>query len=221
MASSARTLPQPPDRASGTVRRTRFGTLDIAYDDRVLRPRRWTTRQSRWAADLLVAAPPGPVLELCAGAGQIGLLAVAIVPRRLVCIDLDPVACDYARTNAEAAGIADRVEVRQGDVAEVLQPDELFSVVIADPPYLLPEEAASYPEDPPLAVDGGPDGLAVARRCLDTIERHLLAGGSALLQLRTDEQVTRLRDHVDQTGELVLTERRTCGRGVLARFERR
>lgn len=193
----------------------------IEYDERVLEPRPWTVRQSRWAADLLATAPEGPVLELCAGAGQIGLLAVTAVPRPLVSVDLNPVACDYVRRNAAAAGLADRVEVRHGELDAVLRPDERFAVAIADPPYLLPEEMAAHPEDPPLAIDGGADGLAVARRCLDVIARHLLPGGSAVMQLRNDEQALRIRDHVDRSGELVLAERRACRRGVLALLRRR
>ena len=63
--------------------RMAFGGLTIAYDDRVLRPREWTTAQSDWAAELMVTAPGGPVLELCSGAGHIGLLAVAASGRRL------------------------------------------------------------------------------------------------------------------------------------------
>ena len=53
-----------------------FGPLTIAYDALVLEPRQWTTIQSEWARELLATAPPGPVLELCTGAGHIGLLAV-------------------------------------------------------------------------------------------------------------------------------------------------
>ena len=53
-----------------------IGALTIAYDASVLEPRPWTARQSEWAADLLSVAPAGRMLELCAGAGQIGLLAL-------------------------------------------------------------------------------------------------------------------------------------------------
>lgn len=71
-----------------------FCGLVISYDERVLEPRPWTADQSRWAADLIVASPPGEVLELCCGAGQIGLLATALTPvgsrRKLVAIDLNP-----------------------------------------------------------------------------------------------------------------------------------
>ena len=103
---------------------TAFGELDIAYDDRVLEPREWTAAQSGWAAELMTVAPGGPVLELCAGAGHIGLLAVAASGRRLLCVDANPVACDYARANADAAGLADLVEVREGRLEEALAPEE-------------------------------------------------------------------------------------------------
>ena len=89
-----------------------FGTLAITFDDRVLRPRKWTAAQSEWAAELMATAPAGPVLELCAGVGHIGLLSVAAADRRLVCVDANPVACDHARANAAAAGMADRVVMR-------------------------------------------------------------------------------------------------------------
>ena len=63
---------------------TTFGSLRINFDARALRPREWTTAQSDWAAELLPRLPAGPVLELCAGAGQIGRLAVLDSTRRLV-----------------------------------------------------------------------------------------------------------------------------------------
>ena len=106
--------------------------------------------------------PAGTVLELCSGAGQIGLLAVADSDRRLVCVDLSPVACDYARRNADAAGMADRVEVREGAIDEMVRDSERFAMVIADPPWVRRAETGRYPEDPLLAIDGGDDGMDVA-----------------------------------------------------------
>ena len=151
-----------------------FGRLRIAFDDRVLRPRAVDRRP-------VASGPPrssrtrprGPVLELCSGAGQIGLLAVADTDRQLVCVDLDPVACDYARRNADAAGMADRVEVREGAIDEMVRDDERFAVVVADPPWVRRTETGRYPEDPLLAIDGGDDGMDVAWPCIDTARLHL------------------------------------------------
>ncbi|WP_167305921.1 methyltransferase domain-containing protein [Nocardioides euryhalodurans] len=123
----------------------RFGSLLIEYDDQVLEPRPWTAHQSHWAGDLLTTAPPGPVLELCTGAGQIGLLTIAATYRELVAVDLDPAAGELARRNAGQAGLASRVEVRQGDLQEVLGPHERFPLVVAGPPYLGADERDLYP----------------------------------------------------------------------------
>ena len=198
-----------------------FGSLLIAFDERVLRPREWTTAQSAWAADLLVSAPEGPVLELCAGAGQIGLLAVVGSGRRLVCVDASEVACEFARTNADAAGVADRVEVRHARLEQALGPDEVFPLVIADPPWVPREATGRFPEDPLSAIDGGSDGLDVARACLEVIAAHLAPGGSALLQLGTAEQAAALAGEGPLAdGDLVVKEVREHERGVLVRIDR-
>ena len=198
-----------------------FGPLTIAFDDRVLRPREWTAAQSAWAADLSATAPAGPVLELCSGAGHIGLLAVLVTTRPLVCVDASDVACDYARANAAAAGIADRVEIREGRLEEAVRDDELFPVVIADPPWVPAAETGQFPEDPLTAIDGGSDGLDVARACLAVIDRHLAPGGSAVLQLGTTAQVDVLKaEPCLADGRLTVVEVREEERGVLARLDR-
>lgn len=202
-------------RCVTTAQTMTFDRLQISYDDRVLRPRPWTAEQSRWAAELMATAPPGPVLELCAGAGQIGLLAIALAPRHLVCVDLSPVACAYARRNAEAAGLGGLVEVREGAVDDAVAAGERFALVIADPPWVPSPETGRYPEDPLLAIDGGADGLRTARACLRVAQRHLLPGGEVLLQVGTRTQLDRL---AADAGRLALREVRDGERGVLARF---
>ena len=167
-----------------------FAGLRIAYDDRVLRPRAWTRMQSQWAAELLEPddAPTGPVLELCSGAGHIGLLVAALTGRPLVAVDLNPAACDYTRANAAQAGLDHRVEVREGRLEDVVADGERFALVVADPPWVTSAEVGRFPEDPLLAIDGGDDGLGVARACLEASDGHLVTGGSVLLQLGDDAQ---------------------------------
>ncbi|WP_435745692.1 methyltransferase [Nocardioides sp. SYSU DS0663] len=197
-----------------------FGPLTIGFDQRVLRPRPWTAAQSAWAAELLVEADPGPVLELCAGAGQIGLLAVHASDRRLVCVDANPVACAWTLQNAAAAGMADRVEVRQGDLAVMVPPSESYALVVADPPWVPAAETSRYPEDPLLAIDGGDDGLVVAAACVDVAAGRLARNGSLLIQLGTSEQVRAVDATLAADRELRLEEVRTFERGVVARFVR-
>ncbi|MGA8256339.1 MAG: class I SAM-dependent methyltransferase [Nocardioides sp.] len=166
-----------------------FGPLTIEHDESVLRPRPWTTLQSAWAAELLSDLPPGPVLELCTGAGHIGLLAAHLSGRHLVAVDLSPSACDLAQRNSRRAKLEHLVEVRNSDLSQACRPDETFVLVIADPPWVRSDRTGDFPEDPLLAIDGGPAGLDVAHRCLDVAAAHLAAGGQVLLQLGGDEQV--------------------------------
>lgn len=196
-----------------------FGGLRIAFDERVLRPRTWTENQSRWAAEILPALPDGDVLELCSGAGQIGLLAVADSQRRLVCVDVNPAAAELTRSNAMWAGLEHRVEMREGRIEEVLAGGEKFPLIIADPPWVRRSETRRFPEDPLQAIDGGDDGLIVVRACLTAIALHLAIGGVALLQLGPGDQVAAVAQLLEHTG-LRPTETREFGeRGVLLRID--
>ncbi|MEU6134595.1 class I SAM-dependent methyltransferase [Nocardioides sp. NPDC047086] len=198
----------------------RFGHLDIDFDDRVLTPRTWTARQSEWAAKLAAELPDGPILELCSGAGQIGLLAASLTGRRLVCVDADPAACAFTRANAERAGLADLVEVRHGSMEHALDPDERYWLVIADPPWVPTAQVERYPEDPRSAIDGGTDGMLVAEKCLATTARHLSPGGAAVLQLGTSEQADRLLDMVEGSDLGIQEVRDSPGEGVLVHIAR-
>ncbi|GAB2474464.1 class I SAM-dependent methyltransferase [Jatrophihabitans fulvus] len=169
-----------------------FGPLTLAYDERVLEPRPWTLLQSEWAAELAGGAGAGPLLELCAGAGHIGLAAAVLSGRELVQVEVSPVAARFARTNASAAGMAERVRVREASLFDALHPDERFPLVIADPPYLPSREVAQWPADPVLAIDGGPDGLDVVRTCLRVAADHTAPGAPLLLQVAGDRQVEAL-----------------------------
>lgn len=196
-------------------RTTSFGGLRIEWDHRVLEPRAWTVLQARWAADLLDDAAPGPVLELCSGVGHIGLLAVSGTGRRLVCVDVDAAACEYARRNAAAAGLADLVEVCCCDLNS-FRGQERYPLVIADPPWVARGDTGRFPGDPLRAIDGGADGLDVARECLAVVDRHLDDGGHALLQVGSLVQVEALESAGLPAGLRLVEARAEPGRGAVA-----
>lgn len=180
-----RSLIDAPD-----VEVTDYAGLAITWDRRVLRPRPWTAEQGRWAADLLRVAPPGPILELCCGAGQIGLLAAHLSGRDLVQVDRDPVAAAYARRNASVAGV--HGDVREGALDTAVRDGEDFPMVIADPPWLPGDSLARYPDDPPKAVDGGVDGSDIVLECLTVGTAHLAPEGHLVLQVGLSQQVERI-----------------------------
>ena len=198
------------------TREAGFEHLTIRYDDRVLQPRPWTASQSRWAAQVLESAPPGRVLELCTGAGHIGLLTTALTGRELVAVDACGLACDFARANAETAGLGDLVEVRHGTLESALGEDERFVLAIADPPWVPTASVTDFPQDPVSAIDGGRDGLDLARACIEVADRHLVPGGSLILQVGNRRQVEAIDRGV---GALAVVEVREFPRGVLVRLD--
>lgn len=198
----------PRDNALIRGQSCRFGPITVRFDDRVLTPRPWTLIQSRWAAELARMAPAGPLLELCAGAGHIGLAAAVLADRDLVQVEADPVAAEHARRNAADADFAGRVDVRNVDVESALTDGESFDVILADPPYLPSTMVSRWPEDPVRAIDGGPDGLDVVRTCVQVAAEHLNPGGALLLQVAGAEQADAVTGWIGTTG-LPLVHRET------------
>ncbi|RYJ06647.1 MAG: methyltransferase [Actinomycetales bacterium] len=190
-----------------------FGPIDVVFDEHVLVPRPWTLAQSAWGTELLGTLPEGRVLELCSGAGQIGLAAVVGTARAIVQVDRSEAACGYARRNAAAAGV--EADVRCGSMDEALADGEQFILVVADPPWVPSTDVPGFPEDPVWAIDGGGDGLDVARLCLQVAGTHLAPGGAVLLQVGTSEQVERLASEALAWG-LEIAEVRTFERGAVA-----
>jgi methylase of polypeptide subunit release factors len=189
---------------------TRFGPIDVVYDREVLAPRPWTIAQAEWAIELSSGVGPGPILELCAGVGHIGQVVARVTQRPLVQVDASEHACALAARNAETNGV--EALVRAWDLDDI--PEGLrFPIVLADPPYVPSAEVGRYPDDPPGAIDGGEDGLDVARRCLEVATRHLTPGGHLLIQLRDEDQARAL------DGLHLRAIRTVDGQGVIAHFE--
>jgi release factor glutamine methyltransferase len=167
--------------------------------------------------------PDGPVLELCSGVGHIGLLTLLGNARNLVMVDASPVACEYAEANALAAGLAERVTIRRGRLESALGPEERFPLVLADPPWVPTAEVRRFPKDPLSAIDGGDDGLAVTRACLEVIGRHLHQEGVAILQVGTSDQAAAVDGWLRSRPQLRLVShalREFGDRGVLVSLRR-
>jgi len=178
-----------------------FCGLRIAVDPGVFVPRRRTEFLVGRAARL---PRPGPVVvDLCCGTGALGAALAAVGgPVELHATDLDPAAVRCARRNVAAAG----GRVYQGDLLGPLPPALRGSValLLANVPYvptaevgLLPPEARDH--EARLALDGGPDGLAVLRRVIAAAPGWLATGGHLLFET-TDRQVAVAVDAVTAAG---------------------
>jgi len=93
-----------------------------------------------------------------------------------------------ARANALSNGVADRIELRQGDLLTPLTAP--VEVVVANLPYLRPEalaelagERTSLAYEPRVAVVAGADGLSLLRRAIAELPRVLARGGAAFFEV--------------------------------------
>jgi 16S rRNA (guanine966-N2)-methyltransferase len=79
------------------------------------------------------------VLDLYAGTGAMGIEALSRGAERAVLVERNRLALRAIRENLERTRLADRADVRQGDVTRMLMGDDKFGgpfdLVLADPPY--------------------------------------------------------------------------------------
>ncbi len=178
-AIAARSRRVPLQHITGTAA---FGPLRLLVGPGVFIPRPETEAILEWAtAQSLPTTPAGPVIvDVCTGSGALALALAQHWPAaRVLGIDDSDAALDYARTNSAGTSVellcADATD--PGLLAEL---DGQVDLVVANPPYI-PDGAELEPEvaehDPPQAVFGGPDGMAVIAGVVRLAGRWLRPGG--------------------------------------------
>jgi len=178
-----------------------FCGLRIGLEPGVFVPR---ARTELLVREALALAPPGAVVvDLCCGSGAVGAALAASVARvELHAADVDPVAVRCARRNLESSG----GHAHEGDLYEPL-PATLrgrVDLLVANVPYVPTEEIAVMPREarlhePPAALDGGADGLDVARRVIAEAPRWLAPGGHLLFET-SEPQAPLAVEAVDHAG---------------------
>ncbi len=137
--------------------------------------------------DLALERQPDSVVDVGTGSGCIAIALAVHLPRALVyAVDISPAALAVARRNAERHGVAGRLHLMAGDL---LTPrPQLVDLIVSNPPYVAADEWASLPvavrdHEPKLALDGGPDGLAITQRLLSEAPAVLRPGGVLLVEI--------------------------------------
>ena len=171
--------------------RAAFRHLDLAVDRRVLIPRPETEilvdEVLGWAA--ASGHPELSALDVGVGSGAIALSLLLEGPfPRVVATDASPEALAVTGENARALELQDRLDLREGSLFTAVAAGETFDVVVSNPPYVAEAEAATLePEvrvwEPPGALFGGPDGLAVLRSLVAEGGAHVMPGGLLALEV--------------------------------------
>jgi release factor glutamine methyltransferase len=165
-----------------------FYNRPFKVDARVLIPRPETELLVEAALHALPKDAPSQALDVCTGSGCIAISLAAERPQAsLLATDISPGACALAKENAEALGMASRVTILRGNLFEPVPAEARFALIVSNPPYIGSEEipglSAEVRREPHLALDGGPDGLALIRRVVEGARRFLVPGGLLAMEI--------------------------------------
>lgn len=130
------------------------------------------------------------ILDLCTGSGCLAVLAALRFPNAVVdAVDISADALAVAARNVAAHGLKERIRLHEGDLFGPVGAAR-YDLIVSNPPYVDAAGMASLPpeccHEPALALDGGPDGIAVVRRIIDNAGRHLTAGAGLLCEVGRD-----------------------------------
>lgn len=133
------------------------------------------------------------VVDAGTGSGILAIAAAKLGAERVIACDLDPVACRVSRENVALNGVADRVEVREGDARPVLRSVAgQANVVVAN---IVAEVIAAFAPD--LAAALRPDGVLLAAGIIDhkrpLVEQALAEAGLRVVDRREQERWVLLR----------------------------
>jgi release factor glutamine methyltransferase len=171
-----------------------FFGLDFAITSAVLVPRPETELLVEICLEHLPERTAArTVVDVGTGSGVLAItLAIHLPGAHVVAVDLSPHALAVARCNAVAHGVADRIQFVQADLLPPV--DTIWDVIVSNPPYLRSDEMPPPGQDtgcfgnplawePCAALEGGPDGLRVIRRLLETAANRLSSYGLLVMEL--------------------------------------
>ena len=165
--------------ASRILGRRPFWTLDLEVRPGVLDPRGDTEALVRLA--LRTAVAPRRVLDLGCGSGALLCATLSEWPTAFgIGVDLSPQACAATMANLRTCGLDGRAAVVRGGWCDALTAP--FDIALSNPPYIPSQDLAGLDRevrdhDPPLALDGGADGLEAYRAIFGAVPRIIAPSG--------------------------------------------
>lgn len=166
-----------------------FRHLEIQVGPGVLVPRPESELLVQAVLDHIKAATETvSVVDLGSGSGALALaISTENEKTRVIAVEKDPAAIEWLKKNV--ARINEQVRIVESDVVDALEGVKC-DVVIANPPYVpdsqeLPRDVADH--EPAVALFGGPTGLDIPGRFIDTASRLLKEGGFFAIEHTEDQ----------------------------------
>lgn len=175
------------------VGRREFYSLSFRVNPDVLVPRPETESLVLRLIELfkqgIITAETPQIADIGTGSGIIAICAAKQLPKsRVMAADLSVKALAVAKQNAEAHGLADRIDFFESDLFAAVPTDRKFHLIASNPPYISESEFATLSPtvqqfEPRQALVGGPHGTEVIERLLAQAVERLEPNGWLLLEV--------------------------------------
>lgn len=154
----------------------RLGPLDLILGEHTFAP----TTISTLVAEAMDVGEGDVVIDVGTGTGILAIIAAKLGASRVLAVDNSPGVEEVGRANAEAHGVADRIEFHYGDLFDPLDEGVEADVIIGDVsgvPDSLAEVSGWFPD----GIGGGPRGSELPIRMLREAVQRLRPGGRVFL----------------------------------------
>lgn len=138
------------------------------------------------------------VLDIGTGCGILAVLA-AKKAKKVVATDINPHAIKCAKKNAKMNGVENKIEFRLGDLLQPIRPNETFSLILFNAPYL-PSEPYEERSWIGRAWAGGPNGRKVIDDFINNAPEFLTVDGRILLVQSSLSDIDKTLEMFDEMG---------------------
>ena len=153
-------------------------------------------------------------IDVGTGSGVIAVCVARYISKaRVLAVDISEAALEVARSNIVTHEVQDRVELMQSDLFGNVPEDQLFDVVVSNPPYISEAELANVSaevrcHEPREALVGGSKGSEVLERLVPQSADHLRPGGYLIFEISPmlEEAACQIVAADDRFGEPVVNK---------------
>ncbi|HBE76604.1 MAG TPA: peptide chain release factor N(5)-glutamine methyltransferase [Firmicutes bacterium] len=174
-----------------------FLSWDFIVNPEVLIPRPETELLVETACEQMKNRPAIHGIDIGTGSGAIVVALAKLVPASIWCAtDISNEALTVAAENARRQGVDSRITFLLGDLLKPVMAEATlrpkFNLIVANLPYIPSAEIADLQvevrREPILALDGGPDGLAIYRRLFPQLREVISDDGLFIMEHGDDQK---------------------------------